>query len=168
MQLARLSLWLATLAADKPLSFLDHHLVNGDSLIGASPADVGRRPSRVAGRHERTRPLPLFDDALAPALAEAARVRTRLALEPDESAAIVREKERTLDGLAAAASPLGRWTRVLDLWCAGWFWSEGRSPDRATFADLVHRILSDAGTLPASITNPMLTHAARVAMRHRF
>jgi hypothetical protein len=39
VQLARLSLWLATLASDKPLTFLDHHLVAGDSLIGASLED---------------------------------------------------------------------------------------------------------------------------------
>ena len=37
VQLARLSIWLATLASDKPLTFLDHHLVAGDSLIGATP-----------------------------------------------------------------------------------------------------------------------------------
>ena len=36
-QLARLSLWLCTLAPDRPLTFLDHHLLVGDSLIGASP-----------------------------------------------------------------------------------------------------------------------------------
>ena len=35
VQLARLSLWLATLAADRPLSFLDHRLQVGDSLLGA-------------------------------------------------------------------------------------------------------------------------------------
>jgi type I restriction-modification system DNA methylase subunit len=35
VQLARLSLWLTTLAADRPLTFLDHHLATGNSLIGA-------------------------------------------------------------------------------------------------------------------------------------
>ncbi|HTM02285.1 MAG TPA: N-6 DNA methylase [Vicinamibacterales bacterium] len=170
VQLGRLSLWLATLAADKPLSFLDHHLVSGDSLIGASPADVQRRPSRVPGRHERTtRSLPLFDNAgLEPALAEAVRVRTRLALEPDESAAIVRDKERTLNALAAATSPLGRWTRVLDLWCAGWFWDDGRAPDRTTSADLVQRILNNAAALPESVSDPLLVKAGHIAVQHRF
>ena len=46
VQLARLSIWLATLAADKPLTFLDHHLVAGNSLVGASLDDVRRQPSR--------------------------------------------------------------------------------------------------------------------------
>ena len=44
VQLARLSLWLATLASDKPLTFLDHHLVTGDSLVGATVDDVLRQP----------------------------------------------------------------------------------------------------------------------------
>src|SRR5262249_58448022 len=35
VQLARLSLWLATLASDRPLTFLDHRLQVGDSLLGA-------------------------------------------------------------------------------------------------------------------------------------
>ena len=34
VQLARLSLWLTTLAADRPLTFLAHHLRVGDSLCG--------------------------------------------------------------------------------------------------------------------------------------
>ena len=44
VQLARLSLWLATLAVDRPLTFLDHHLRVGDSLLGASIADLLRQP----------------------------------------------------------------------------------------------------------------------------
>jgi len=35
VELAKLSIWLATMAADKPLSFIDHHLHQGNSLIGA-------------------------------------------------------------------------------------------------------------------------------------
>jgi hypothetical protein len=44
VELAKLSLWLATVAADKPLSFLDHHLRCGDSLVGARAADLGWAP----------------------------------------------------------------------------------------------------------------------------
>ena len=46
VQLARLSLWLATLAADRPLTFLDHHLQAGDSLLGAwLSTSAPRRPA---------------------------------------------------------------------------------------------------------------------------
>ena len=44
VQLARLSLWLTTLAANRPLTFLDHHLAAGNSLIGACLSDLSRPP----------------------------------------------------------------------------------------------------------------------------
>ena len=44
VELAKLSLWLATVAEDRPLSFLDHHLKCGDSLIGARVDDLGAVP----------------------------------------------------------------------------------------------------------------------------
>src|SRR6266700_2998240 len=40
VDLAKLSLWLATVAKDRPLSFLDHHLRCGNSLVGAHFADL--------------------------------------------------------------------------------------------------------------------------------
>jgi len=50
VELAKLSLWLATVAEDKPLSFLDHHLQCGDSLIGARVADLGAVPPVVLSK----------------------------------------------------------------------------------------------------------------------
>ena len=35
VELAKLSMWLETLAEDQPLAFLDHHLKQGDSLLGS-------------------------------------------------------------------------------------------------------------------------------------
>src|SRR5262249_13483893 len=40
VDLAKLSLWLATAAKDKPLSFLDHHLRCGNALVGARVTDL--------------------------------------------------------------------------------------------------------------------------------
>ena len=60
VQLARLSLWLVTLSADRPLTFLDHHLVAGNSLVGARLADLGAPPARAASGDDRQRSL--FDD----------------------------------------------------------------------------------------------------------
>ncbi len=40
VELAKLSLWLVTVAKDRPLSFLDHHLRTGDALVGARLADL--------------------------------------------------------------------------------------------------------------------------------
>jgi len=40
VELAKVSLWLRTLAADQPLAFLDHHLKTGNSLVGSDIEDV--------------------------------------------------------------------------------------------------------------------------------
>ena len=106
VQLARLSLWLATLSANKPLSFLDHHLVAGNSLVGASPEDVRRQPPGSGTAWKTSRATsgcastvrwrgPVRDDA------GSVEVRKRLASEADDSAEVVRAKERTLAALTA-------------------------------------------------------------------
>jgi hypothetical protein len=64
VELAKLSLWLATAARDYPLSFLDHHLRPGNALVGAwlAEAAAGRyplaeRPAKTAsGNGTRSQP----------------------------------------------------------------------------------------------------------------
>jgi len=43
VELAKVSLWLHTFTVGAPLSFLDHHLKCGNSLIGANPEDLEER-----------------------------------------------------------------------------------------------------------------------------
>ncbi|MGA2032923.1 MAG: TaqI-like C-terminal specificity domain-containing protein [Thermoguttaceae bacterium] len=53
VELAKLSLWLHTVSKDKALSFLDHHLRYGNSLVGATiQDDLMKEPPRLnaAGR----------------------------------------------------------------------------------------------------------------------
>lgn len=40
VELAKLSMWLETLASDQPLAFLDHHLQVGNSLLGSSIDEI--------------------------------------------------------------------------------------------------------------------------------
>jgi len=168
VQLARLSLWLATLAADKPLSFLDHHLVAGHSLVGATPDDMARQPGggRVRKRPER---LSLFDETEFPAtLAHAAAVMSKVSNEPDDSADIVRAKERALHTLLVEHSSLSKWRAALDLWCATWFWDDGDAPGRAVFLDLVSRLLDRPSTLPDRVATELLERSKAIATTQRF
>jgi len=169
VQVARLSLWLTTLAADKPLTFLDHRLVAGNSLVGASPGDIARQPGGGTKRGRRTRQDGLFETSdFVPVLRTAVLTRVQLADQPDETAAIVRAKEKTLAVLHSADGPLGRHTRVLDLWCAGWFWPNRHPPDRRTFGDLVDLLLERGNALPPRIANPLLDLVREAALNHRF
>ena len=82
VQLARLSLWLSTLAADRPLTFLDHHLLVGNSLIGASLDDLARQPPGSAAARRRPAPVAssLFDRAdLETVMRQAVQPLTRIA-----------------------------------------------------------------------------------------
>ena len=119
VQLGRLSLWLATLAADRPLTFLDHHLRAGNSLVGISLADVANRPP-CAARPIRT--LPLFDDGEVDAALEATiRPRISITRDPGDTIEQVRAKEQALARIGGATGPLAKWKAVCDLWCACWF-----------------------------------------------
>ena len=167
VQLARLSLWLATLSANKPLTFLDHHLVCGNSLLGASPVDIVRQPPGARWRQPLNGAhLPLFSDAdLEPSLAGAVVERRWLASTGDDTADVVREKERRLDKLRAVS----HWKSVADLWCACWMWPDPQeAPDSAVFASLGDKLTSGRCGLPEKTSAALLRTAACVTGAHRF
>ena len=169
VQLARLSLWLATLAADKPLTFLDHHLISGDSLLGADLDAVLRQPMGGGWTHRRPGALPLFERIDAtPAIEQAVLTRSRMALEPDDTPAAVSSKEKALAALQGSRSELQRWSRVLDLWCSGWFWQRGDRPGTAIFGELCDRILERRALLPDRVTREFLDHVSLLSDRYRF
>ncbi len=122
VQLARLSLWLATLAADRPLSFLDHRLQVGDSLLGTwlahlrQPPPLRRRRASAADRCRCSTTTP------SPArCATALPVRFSLEAMPNDTVEQVRAKERAFAALTGRDAALSRWKRIAHLWCAPWF-----------------------------------------------
>jgi hypothetical protein len=148
VQLARLSLWLATLAADRPLSFLDHRLQVGDSLLGAWLAHLRQPPSsrRRRGSHDT---LPLFgDEPAVQALREALPIRFALEATPNDTVAQVREKERAFADLTGRSSALSRWKRIAHLWCAAWFADAGETAPPAAFGSLSDAALAGRSALP--------------------
>ncbi|MBU4373404.1 MAG: Eco57I restriction-modification methylase domain-containing protein, partial [Euryarchaeota archaeon] len=59
VELAKVSLWLTTISKDKPLSFLDHRLKQGNSLIGARLSDLKTYPGAKKMEKDQTM-LPSF------------------------------------------------------------------------------------------------------------
>ncbi|NLV08099.1 N-6 DNA methylase [Haloarcula rubripromontorii] len=49
VELAKVSLWLRTLAAEQPLAFLDHHLKTGNSLVGSDIEEIEELESDAGG-----------------------------------------------------------------------------------------------------------------------
>lgn len=169
VQLARLSLWLATLAADRPLTFLDHHLQTGDSLLGTWLANLARPPIEGPLRRARDRStLPLFDeDAIAGALRDALPIRLRLEDTPADTIDQVRAKERALAALGRRDTMLSRWKRVADLWCAPWFTTKDAPVPAPAFTALSDVLLSGAGSLPAAAADRYLDAASAAARTYR-
>jgi hypothetical protein len=153
VQLARLSLWLATLAADRPLTFLDHHLRAGDSLVGAWVSDLSRPPERRTRRRPDAGALPLFDDGgVDGAIRAALPLRFLLEAMPDDTIEQVRTKERTFAALHRSGAPLSRWKAIADAWCAPWFGASREPVPPEAFTSIADAILRGAGALPASAT----------------
>lgn len=70
VDLARLSLWLATLARDHEFTFLDHALKAGDSLVGLTRAEI------AAANWDSSKPgLPLFGTMIKEAVEKAREAR---------------------------------------------------------------------------------------------
>ncbi len=169
VQLARLSLWLTTLAADRPLTFLDHHLQTGDSVLGAWLANL-RRPPMVRGtrRAQRDPALPLFAEAnIGDALRTALPIRFSLESTPGNTIEQVRAKERALAALGRQDGLLSKWKRIADLWCSPWFAAPDRPLPSSAFGTLSDVILGSRGALPLKISEQYLRTAATIAEAHR-
>jgi hypothetical protein len=167
VQLARLSLWLATLAADRPLSFLDHRLQAGDSLLGAWLACLTHPPS-TRGRKPRGESASLFDDnTIAHDLRAAMPVRFSLAIEPHDTPEQIKGKDRALTALNAPDGRLSQWKRVADLWCSHWF-APGPSADVGVFGALSDAMLTKRGALPDAIARNYLAASRQIAETRRF
>jgi hypothetical protein len=168
VQLARLSLWLATLAGDRPLTFLDHHLAVGDSLVGASIADALSRPPRNP-KSARLKALPLFDaDLLNETLRSTAAARAALALERDDDVQVVRRKEATLAAMRGDRSPLMRWKAMLDTWCACWFFDTAAAPGPGVFHALSDAIFDRPCSLAPHVARQWRERTASLAAERRF
>jgi hypothetical protein len=72
VDLAKLSLWLATLAREHPFTFLDHALRHGDSLVGLSHEQI------ACFNWEIEKQLPLVRGLIASRAAEAQRLREQI------------------------------------------------------------------------------------------
>lgn len=110
VELAKLALWLETVAADSPLTFLDHHLQCGDSLLGVTidrlnslPGDEGLLEGQFT--REVKSALPALLEPLA-----------AIGAIPSDTAKHVKDKERIYKRRFLPA--LRRFSAVADLWTA--------------------------------------------------
>ena len=186
-ELCRVSLWLEALEPGKPLSFLDHHVRVGNSLLGATPALVEaglpdeafkpiqgddrkvcsalrkrNRLERETGQRDMRRLLAAEPRAEYGSLAA---LRRDLDEAPDDTLDDVRRKEARFRGLVVSPKYRER-QRVADAWCAAFVWPK-RAGDE--FAPCVTTdALKDLRGDPDALTPGQRREVDLLARRYRF
>jgi len=127
VELAKLSLWLHTVAEGKPLNFLDHHLKGGNSLIGAWVEDLGSLPAqrkrvRLTEREEvSVRQMNLLEQRLNERLPVMLGKVLEISKRPTETLEDIRAKEAADQAIEELKAPF---KAVADLWVSTYFGHE--------------------------------------------
>ena len=116
-EMAKLSLWLLTLAKDKPFSFLDHAIRCGDSLVGLHSLDQLRHFSLKPDADDAV----LFRGPIDEAVVEAIDLRLRL---EGMAANSIEDVDRQEALLKEANEKIARLRCAADLLVAAEFWGE--------------------------------------------
>ncbi|MEO6326746.1 MAG: type IIL restriction-modification enzyme MmeI [Thermoanaerobaculia bacterium] len=110
VEMAKLSLWLLTLAKDKPFTFLDHCIRCGDSLLGITSLDQLKRFSLADGPVQKTISQQVsFDDLIDHAIDTRLRIESMDGDTIEHVAAqegLLAEAEEKMGRLKAAADQL--------------------------------------------------------------
>jgi len=114
VELAKLSLWLHTIAVGKPLSFLDHHLKLGNSLLGARIENLEVLPKNKKNEKQTS----IFTLRLKEKLPFIMKEVLGILLKPSESIKDINEKETLL---FAAKETLKPFTAVANTWLSTFF-----------------------------------------------
>ena len=119
VELAKLSLWLYTVAKNRPLNFLDHHLRCGNSLVGAKINDLLSLPELKKKKGEGESPqlglfVSIFKEKVNILLGAFAQIE-RL---PSDTVEDIRMKEKFYQDFRIIVS---RFQDVADIWTSTYF-----------------------------------------------
>lgn len=182
VELCKVALWMEALEPGKPLSFLDHRIVCGNSLLGATPALIAHGvpdeafeaiesdDKKVAAewrrRNRREREgqmeLPMVAEPGTP-YGELGAGFVQLSAMGDETVRDLHERElRHRDLLASTAYQRAK--LLADAWCAAFVWRKrGDAPPPVT-EDVLRRLESDPRRVPAET----IAEVERLAVQYRF
>ena len=150
VELAKLSLWLYTVAKGKPLNFLDHHLKVGNSLIGARLDEISHLPEKKE----------FFDvSRLTQDLSKAVNLYLLIQQTSTEKIDDVKEKGKKLDKINKWL--LGTWKKIADLWTSTHFGLECKA-----YCKICELILKDQ--LPQYWKEKFLRPALDIANQKKF
>ena len=185
-ELCKVSLWLETLEPGRPLSFLDHHIQVGNSLLGTTPALLrdgipddafqvleGDDPTTTRELKKRNRKERKSQQMGLTAGMVRERTRERygtlrglsakVEAAADDTLGAVREKEDRYRKLQA--DPAYRGARlVADAWCAAFVWPKAPGGPDAITEEVFREIQAD----PHRVGDSLVMQIRRLARDHRF
>lgn len=185
-ELCKVSLWLEALEPGRPLSFLDHHIQVGNSLLGTTPAllrdgipddafqvlegDDAALTRELKKRNRKERKSQQMG-LTAGMVRERTRQRydtlrglsARIDAADDHTLEAVREKEARFRALQA--DPAYRGARlVADAWCAAFVWPKAPGAPDAITEEVFREIQAD----PLRVGDALVMEIRRLARDHRF
>jgi hypothetical protein len=182
-ELCRVALWLESMEPGKPLSFLDHHIKIGNSLLGATPALLAKgipdeafdaiegddkklcTRFKKANKKERedakNKQATLFAPPIK--LGNLTTVYAALSALPDDSLAQVAAKADRYESLVSSNDyKFGR--LLADAWCAAFVWKKTPEFDFPITEEVFRAIEQN----PHSIAPWMLDEITRLAKQYKF
>ncbi|MCX7741668.1 MAG: N-6 DNA methylase, partial [Tepidimonas sp.] len=185
VELCKVSLWLEALDPGKPLTFLDHHIRCGNSLLGATPAGLAAgipdgafdpvsgddkavcREYRKRNQRERSGQLSLFDAANTPWERLGNLTTAMLALDalPDDTIDAARRKQEQYEALVRASSYEHGWL-LADLWCAALVWPKVTTAERPY--PITEEVFRRVERTPYDLPAWLRAEVQRLAAHYRF
>ncbi|MBS1967730.1 MAG: Eco57I restriction-modification methylase domain-containing protein [Chloroflexi bacterium SZAS-1] len=142
VELAKVSLWLDAFTLGAPLSFLDHHLKHGNSLIGARVQEVQAYAETNQGE---TRDM--FAGSKFAGVMLATDLMRQVSYLSDNT---VEQTRRSAEAYRDASDHLAPYKRLLDVYTSRWF---GNAPTKKVKSDYVRLFLQEPQT-EAWLQNP--------------
>ncbi|MBE9572179.1 MAG: N-6 DNA methylase, partial [Proteobacteria bacterium] len=144
VELAKLSMWLSTVAANKPLTFLDHHLKVGNSLIGANVGDLEilptfekKRKIRNANAKRNTIQDTLWNSTIEQHFDDLIKRYGEIAEQTDDDLATVKKKQKEYDALKESELNL-RFHELANVWLSVYFENNVPPGEYATMQNETH------------------------------
>jgi hypothetical protein len=169
VELAKLSLWLHTVSKDKALSFLDHHLRCGNSLIGARiEEDLMKEPPQLTGRRLRAEAqarqlvFGFYETLAATHLQHFLDTFRKIVETPTGDAETEREKDKWYSEMDAARE---KYRAVANCWLAPYF---GAPVAPGEYERAVNSLRGTVAEWRALNREPWFSRAQAVAAEKRF
>ena len=182
VELAKVALWIEAMEPGKPLTFLDHHIVSGNSLLGVTPrlleegvpneafkALTGDDKDHVKALKARNRKelkksltaLP-FGDTPGDLLRQAAKELSAIDRLSDDTVDTITEKQHRYEELVSSGEQR-RLRLAADAWCAAFVGPKTKNSPEITAA-----VVSAAIHDPDSLSVELMEQITDIADKHRF